>query len=251
MKINVQGLETYYEEYGPTDKPTILVLPGWMAKASIYRSIAETLAGDYHVILVDMPGFKGDTPEPPEAWDLDGFIDFTVAFIGNMKIDVLTLMGHSFGGRIIIKMMNRRELPFKVERIVLIDAAGIRRELSEKAIRKQKLFKLAKRFMNEKQIERYKETHGSADYRAASPLMRECMVKAINEDLTPLLPGVEPETLLIWGTADTATPIADGELMEKTMPNAGLARIEGAGHFSFVDSPVVFGNILKSYFKIG
>ncbi len=250
MTININGIPTYYEEYGPADAPTVLVLPGWMARASLYRIIPDTISAKYHVILPDMPGFLGDTPEPPSAWDLNGFVDFTVAFIEAMHIDVLTLMGHSFGGRILIKLMNRPALPFSVDRIVLIDAAGIRHELSAAARRRQKAFKLAKHFMSEKQIEKYKQTHGSADYRAASPLMRECMVKAINEDLTDMLPGVSPETLLIWGTADTATPISDGELMEQTMPNAGLARIEGAGHFSFSDNPTVFRNILISYFKL-
>ena len=250
MKIDVNGIETYYEEYGPAVAPAVLVLPGWMAKASLYRIAADAISEKYRVILIDMPGFTGDTPEPPEVWELDGFVNYTIAFIKALGIDTLSLMGHSFGGRIIIKMMNKTDLPFTVERIVLIDAAGIRHELSNKAKRKQKLFKFAKHFMSEKQIEHYKETHGSADYRAASPLMRDCMVKAINEDLTPLLPGVIPETLLIWGTADTATPISDGELMERTMPDAGLARIEGAGHFSFADAPVVFSNILRSYFKI-
>ena len=249
MKTDVNGISTYYEEYGPKDAPAVLVLPGWMAKASLYRIVSDTLSDKYHVILLDMPGFTGDTPEPPEAWDLDGFVGFAVSFIKTLDIHSLTLMGHSFGGRIIIKMMNRSDLPFVTERIVLIDAAGIRHELPDRAKRKQKMFKLAKHFMSEKQIEHYKETHGSADYRAASPLMRECMVKAINEDLTELLPGVKPETLLIWGTADTATPVSDGELMEQKMPDAGLARIEGAGHFSFADEPVIFRNILLSYFK--
>lgn len=250
MITEINGIETYYEEYGPQDAPAVLVLPGWMAKASIYRIVADALSSKYHVILPDMPGFTGDTPEPPAAWDLDGFVDFTVSLINKLNLKQLTLMGHSFGGRIIIKMMNRPSLPFEVDRIVLIDAAGIRHELSSRAKYKQKMFKLAKHFMSDTQIEHYKETHGSADYRAASPLMRECMVKAINEDLTPLLPGVRPEVLLIWGTADTATPVSDGELMERSMPDAGLARIEGAGHFSFADAPVVFTNILRSYFNI-
>ena len=147
MKTEVGGISVYYEDYGSKDAPAVLVLPGWMAKASLYRVIADALSEKYRVILPDMPGFSGDTPEPPEAWDLDGFVDFTIKFIESMGLHSLTLMGHSFGGRIIIKMMGRADLPFKTERIVLIDAAGIRHELSDKAKRKQKLFKLAKRFM--------------------------------------------------------------------------------------------------------
>ena len=250
MMIEIEGIPTYYEEYGEKDSPVIVVLPGWMAKASLYRTIAETLSPKYRVIIPDIPGFGGATGEPPEAWDLDGFVDFTISLIKALELKSLTLMGHSFGGRIIIKMMHHNDLPFRTERIVLIDAAGIRHELSASAKRRQRLFKAAKHFMTDKQIERYKETHGSADYRAASPLMRECMVKAITEDLTPFLPEVTPETLLIWGTADTATPIEDGELMERLMPDAGLARIEGAGHFSFADAPVVFSGILRSYFNL-
>ena len=250
MKTDVNGMSVYYEEYGSADDPTVLVLPGWMARASLYRIIADTLSGNYHVILLDMPGFGGDTPEPSQSWDLTGFVEFVVSFISDMGFRSLTLMGHSFGGRIIIKMMSQSGLPFVTERIVLIDPAGIKHELSGKAKRKQSFYKFVRRFMTKSQIERYKETHGSADYRAASPVMRDCMVKAINEDLTSLLPNVNCEVLLIWGTADTATPIEDGELMERMMPNAGLARIEGAGHFSFADAPMIFANILRSYFNI-
>ena len=250
MKTEVNGLSVYYEEYGPQDAPAVLVLPGWMAKASLYRIIPDTISSSYRVILLDLPGFKGDTPEPPAAWDLDGFIDFTIAFIQSMGLTSLTLVGHSFGGRIIIKMMNRPALPFDTERIVLIDSAGIRHELSAGARRRQRFFKIARRFMSKEMVERYKEKHGSADYRAASPLMRDCMVKAINEDLSGLLSGIRPEVLLIWGTADTATPISDGEQMERTIPNAGLARIAGAGHFPFSDEPAIFRNILISYFNI-
>lgn len=250
MKTEVNGLTVYYDEYGSKDDPAVIVLPGWMAKASLYRSIPDAISEKYHVLIPDMPGFGGNTPEPSDAWDLNGFVDFVSAFIESLEIKSLTLMGHSFGGRIIIKMMSRKDLPFSVERIVLIDAAGIRHELSKKTRYKQKLFKIAKHFMSETQIEHYKETHGSADYRAASPLMRDCMVKAINEDLTPLLPNIRCEVLLIWGTEDTATPIGDGEMMERMIPNAGLARISGAGHFSFADAPIIFANILRSYFNI-
>ncbi|MBQ9443987.1 MAG: alpha/beta hydrolase [Lachnospiraceae bacterium] len=247
MTIQVNDIPTFYDEYGSLDSPAVLVLAGWMAKASLYRIIGDTLAPKYRVIIPDMPGFGGDTPEPDKPWDLNDFVDYTVSLIKALDIRSLVLIGHSFGGRIIIKMMNKDSLPFDTKRIILIDAAGIRHPLSPKDLRRQKMFKLAKHFMSEKMVEHYKETHGSADYRAASPVMRECMVRAINEDLTPVLSGVTPETLLIWGTEDTATPLSDGEKMEQSMPDAGLAKIPGAGHFCFADEPAIFRNILTSY----
>ena len=82
-------------------------------------------------------------------------------------------------------------------------------------------------------------------------MMKKCMVMAVNEDLTECLPKIKQETLLIWGDKDTATPISDAKLMEEKIPDAGLAVISGAGHFSFLEQPAVFRSIMRSYFKIG
>ena len=76
---------------------------------------------------------------------------------------------------------------------------------------------------------------GSADYKNASPVMRQTMVRALNEDLTPLLSGIRVPTLLIWGENDTATPLSDGQRMEKSIPDAGLVVLKGAGHFAFAE----------------
>ena len=56
-------------------------------------------------------------------------------------------------------------------------------------------------------------------------------------------------TLLIWGTADTATPISDAKIMERLIPDAGLVAIEGAGHYSFLDSPGIFGAAFNNFLK--
>ena len=249
MTINIDNIETSYDIIGE-EGSFVLVLPGWSAKKELYRPVADTISSKYRCILVDLPGFTGETPEPAEPWDVDGFADFVTDFIKALDIKKLSIIGHSFGGRIIIKLMNRQDLPFEVEKLVLIDAAGIRHKVTGKAAFKQKAFKVAKKFMSEKQLEEYKKTHGSADYRNATPLMRMSMVKAVNEDLTELIPGIKAETLLIWGTADTATPIEDGEYMEKMIEGAGLVRLEGAGHFSFLDRPVIFDKVMRSYFNI-
>ena len=100
-------------------------------------------------------------------------------------------------------------------------------------------------------LEKLRVKFGSADYAAATPLMRQCLVKAINEDLTHLLPGIKAPTLLIWGENDTATPLADGKLMEKSIPDAGLAVIPGVGHYCFLENPWLFKRIIASYYHLG
>ena len=80
--------------------------------------------------------------------------------------------------------------------------------------------------------------------------MRQTLVKVVNEDLTQLLPKIEVPSLLIWGTADTATPISDGESFERLIPDAGLVRVQGAGHYSFLQAPELCSRAISSFLKI-
>ncbi|MBO6066313.1 MAG: alpha/beta hydrolase, partial [Lachnospiraceae bacterium] len=131
-------------------------------------------------------------------------------------------------------------------------------QLTKKQKRKQRRYKFLKKVLLWKPvhalfpdlIDDWKAKQGSADYRNASPMMKQCMVKAINEDLTDLLPKIRQEVLLIWGDQDTATPMKDAKLMEEKIPNNGLVVLSPAGHFSFLDKPQVFKSVLRSYFKL-
>ena len=80
-------------------------------------------------------------------------------------------------------------------------------------------------------------------------MMRSVMSICVNEDLKYLLPAVKAPTLLVWGEEDTATPISDAVTMEKLIPDAGIVKFPGCGHYSFLDNPVGFKTVMKSFFK--
>ena len=142
--------------------------------------------------------------------------------------------------------------------MILTGAAGIKPVQSETAKKKASAYQRGKKILSTPSmqklfpnaLEKLRTKHGSADYRAASPLMRQVLVKTVNEDLSGLLPLVKQEVLLIWGRNDDATPITDGERMEKEMPDAGLAVIENAGHFAFLEQQALFLRIIDSFLKI-
>ena len=229
----------------------VVMLHGWGANIELFRSSAEFIATKYTVAACDMPGF-GETPEPPTDWVVDNYTDFVIEFIKKLGLKKVILLGHSFGGRVIIKLCNRKALPFEISRLILVDAAGIRPEKTDEQLKKEKIMKLGKKLLGAfpKLLEKMQSMVGSADYRAASPMMKRVLINVVNEDLSHLLPSIKQETLLIWGTLDTATPLSDGEKMEQLIPDAGLAKIEGVGHFSFLESPVVFEAILESYLEL-
>lgn len=250
--MKISDIEVNYFLEGPRDsEEAVIMLHGWGANIELFRNSAEKISGKYLVAAPDMPGF-GETPEPESAWNVDAYTDFVIEFIKNLGLKKVILLGHSFGGRVIIKMVTRKDLPFEVTKIILVDSAGIRPEKSPEQLKKEKVMKFGKKLLSgtPKLLEKMQSMVGSADYKAASPLMKEVLVNVVNEDLTHLLPEIKQSTLLIWGTLDTATPISDAEKMEQLIPEAGLARIEGVGHYSFLENPVLFDAIIASFLKL-
>ncbi len=254
MKINIDGIAVNYTDSG--SGPVVLILQGWGTNIGLYSALAEHLSGYMRVILPELPGF-GETPEPPEPYNADDYADFTEKLLRALNIDRCSLIGHSNGGRIIMKLVTRQQSEFSYERIVFMGSAGIVHEKTTAQKAKQAGYKFGKKLLGlgpvkaafPDALEKFQSGRGSADYRAASPLMRATMVKLITEDFRELMPLIRQPSLLIWGSADTATPIGDGEIFEQLIPNAGLVRVEGAGHYAYLEQPAFVYRVLESFFN--
>jgi pimeloyl-ACP methyl ester carboxylesterase len=134
----------------------------------------------------------------------------------------------------------------------LIDAAGIRPRRTAKYYLKVYSAKTVKHLgprlgpLGRRMQRRIAARMASSDYASAGEL-RPTFVKLVNEDLTELLPDIKAPTLLIWGEADDATPLADGRTMERLIPDAALIVFPGAGHYSYLDDPVRFAAIARNF----
>ena len=240
----VDNIRINYEQKGSGD--LIVLLHGWGSNIKLFSNLIDLLSKKYTVVAMDMPGF-GESQEPPSAWCVDDY-----------DAKQVMLLGHSFGGRVIIKLNSRKDLPFTVSKVILVDSAGILPPKSNKKSWRTRKYKMGKAFLSTKimrklapnALEKLRVKYGSADYVAASPLMRQVLVKVVNEDLEPLLPNIKCPTLLIWGVNDTATPLSDGEKMEKLIPDAGLVKLENAGHYSFLEQQFLFNRVMCSFMKI-
>ncbi len=61
---NVAGLGIFYREAGPKDAPAVLLLHGFPTSSQMFRGLIPLLAGKYHVIAPDYPGY-GHSSMPP------------------------------------------------------------------------------------------------------------------------------------------------------------------------------------------
>ncbi len=250
--MSLYGKTVQYLDAG--EGPTVLFLHGWGAPVSVYALLTDHLATGFRVIAPDLPGFGG-SEEPSEPWCVDDYKRFVLAFLDRMEVRECILICHSYGGRIAIKMLSDPALPVRVTKAVFIDAAGIRPHHGLKYHAKVTAYKIGKRMFRlplmtrlfPNATERHRSKAGSADYRNATPIMRQTLVRSVNEDLTHLLPSIPVSTLLIWGENDTATPLKDGQKMEHLIPDGGLVTLKGAGHFSFAESWSQCRAVLNSF----
>lgn len=248
--ITLQGLTAHYRESGPESAQPIVLMHGWGCNASTLASIEAVAAETCHVYNIDFPGF-GQSEEPKSVWGVEEYTAWLAELISKLGIKRPILLGHSFGGRVAILYASRSD----VDKVILVDAAGIkpRRKLSYyvKVYSFKTMKALAKLILGREKAQAYidkqRQKRGSADYASSSPTMRAILSKVVNEDLKSVMPSIKAPTLLIWGENDTATPISDAKTMERLIPGAGLVAFPACGHYSFLDNPVQFAAVLRSF----
>jgi pimeloyl-ACP methyl ester carboxylesterase len=236
------------------DGRPLLLLHGWGVSSELFTPILDALQAGRRLIVPDLPGF-GATPEPDAPWSVHDYARWCVALLDRLGIATCDLIGHSNGGRIGIVMA--ATYPGRIERMVLAGSAGIRPRRTLRAaarVRSYKALRMVERTglvpaAVRRAARSRADRRGSADYRAVSGVMRGTLVRIVNEDLRAVLPKLHVPVLLIWGDKDTETPIADGQLMERLIPDAGLVVFEGAGHYAYLEQAARFCTIVEVFLR--
>lgn len=237
-EITINGTKIAYSQNG-SGSPMIL-LHGWGCDRNALTLFERVGLENHEVFNIDLPGF-GLSPEPPAPWTVEEYASMLEGFVKSLGIKRPIVLGHSFGGRIGILYASRNN----VDKLILVDSAGVKPRRSLRYYFKVYGFKLTKSLWRiflgaekaDAKIAAERDRRGSADYRNASPLMKQVLIKAVNTDLCSVMHSISAPTLLLWGENDTATPLRDARKMHKLIPNARLISFPGAGHFCFLDNP--------------
>jgi pimeloyl-ACP methyl ester carboxylesterase len=194
------------------------------------------------VILIDLPGF-GQTPRPVKSYTIYDYATFVEHFLAKIEQKQVTIIGHSFGGRIGIILAATTDI---LDKLILVDSAAV--ETKSFAIKTRIFFnKLAIipiKILFPQKVELLKKHFGGDDYQEAGSL-RDIFIKTVNEDLTPLLQKILIRTLIIWGEKDNVRPITEAKIIEKHITNAQLRVVWDAGHSPFLEKPEEFMTIIE------
>ena len=89
---------------------------------------------------------------------------------------------------------------------------------------------------------------GSVDYRNASGVRRDVLVKTVNEDLSHCAKLVKCPTLLIWGENDEAVPVSEAKELESLLEDGALIVLPGT-HYCYLENLGHINKILDSFLE--
>lgn len=190
------------------------------------------------LIALDLPGF-GESEEPSVAWGVGNYVvwfeevlDYLNGKYGANFSDGYDLVVHSFGGRMLFKMLGQQETKkYHLDRLVIIAAAGIKHQKSLKIRIAGTLAKTGKKVLTvgplkwvaplaQKGLYKVLKSH---DYEKTSGVMRETFLKVIDEDLRDnVVQGARNPALIFWGKKDTYVPVSDARLIHLKIPGSKL-----------------------------
>jgi 2-hydroxy-6-oxonona-2,4-dienedioate hydrolase len=252
----VYGAKIHYVEMG--SGPVVVLLHGLGGNTTNWQFNIAPLAQKYRVIVPDQIGF-GKSDKPLINYRITTYVDFLDAFLKELKIERATLVGNSMGGWVAASYALAH--PQKVERLVLVDAAGFTpaQDLDLALLMKlnpstrEGMKELVSRVFFNKVIfmsDAFIDASMAARINAGDGYTIRSITESIlrREDfLDNRLSPIKSPTLIIWGREDGLLPLADGQRFQKEIQGAQLIVFEQCGHVPQVEKAVDFNTALLKF----
>ena len=224
----------YYKIKGKGDR-TLVFLHGWGMSHECFEYFTDYFQDFYTCICVDFPPF-GNSEEPKNPWTLDDYVVALCQILKNFKFENVSIIAHSFGGRVAIKLASC--YPEKVKCLLLTGCAGMkpRRGLSYYfKVYGYKLFRF--------------KSAGSADYKVLSPVMKKTFSYIVNTFQEKQAKQIVCPTLLIFGKKDKQTKMYMAKRLNKLIKNSKLIVFDDCSHFCFLEQKEKFLDFAIDFLK--
>jgi pimeloyl-ACP methyl ester carboxylesterase len=235
--------------------PPLLLVHGLGSSAmQDWGRLVAPLGRQFHVYAPDLPGF-GRSERPPDAdYSIPMQVEAVHSFMDTLEIDRARVAGISMGGWIVSRLAS--ESPERVERLVVVDGAGMESDGSD--IPADALLP-----QDEEGVRRLIATVRHDPPATPSFVMRDILARRLQEEwiirralvsmrdgddwLDGTLARADMPVLIIWGKQDVLIPLEYGTALQAEFPRAELAVLDGCGHVPIADCPEAFDRVFLSF----
>lgn len=222
----------------------VLFLHGWGGSANSFFNVADKLKSDHKVVLLDLYGF-GKTKYPNKVLDCYEYALQVYLFLKKKSITKLSIVAHSFGGRIAIILSSVFDI--EITKLVLVDSAGLKPHRNLSYHLKVMKYKIIKRIYSNGKANTKLQKYGSDEYKKLDEMQKKGYVKIVNQNLHFLLKNIKSNTIIVWGENDKTTPLYMAKKLNKGIENSTLYLYKNSGHFCYLENYVNFITVLKTF----
>jgi len=260
----IDGVPIRYVRAG--QGPPLVLVHGFGSSLYTWSDVLPELARSHDVVALDLPGFGGSGL--PEAFSFEHLPAAVVGLMDRLGLERASLAGNSLGGATVAWIAATR--PERVERQVLIDAAGFQLTAAERPLLLRLLAlpgaSLLQRLPVRRAIVRTALRQTFADpSRISDEDLDEYVAPALRPEvgeaalvlarhqgpgpdaLRALLRRVRAPTLLVWGREDRWIPLAHAERFKSALPGSRLVVLEGVGHMPQEEQPDALLRLLREF----
>jgi len=263
--VAAAGLKTNYLEEG-IGFPVVLLHgsgPGVTGYAN-WRSTIPVLARHFRVLAPDAAGFGYTERKSGQSYTLQAWLDHLEAFLDAVGIEKAHFVGNSFGGALTVGLAARN--PDRVERVVLMGAAGLEFGLTEgldavwgyepsvENMRRMmtEYFAFNADLITDDLVRsRYEASvrpgfHESFSAMFPAPRQRHISALATPEDKVALLPH---RALLVHGRDDKVVPLETSLHYHQLLRNSDLHVFGNCGHWTQIEKRDQFNALVSDFFR--
>jgi pimeloyl-ACP methyl ester carboxylesterase len=263
--IEIEGLRIFYREAGDPKLPKLVLLHGFPSSSHQYRNLIPALAGNFHIVAPDYPGFGNSDMPPADAFSytFDKTAEIVESFLQKIGFTRFGLYVQDYGGPVgfrivakqpewlewlIIQNTNAYEVGFTAAWDELRSNYWKKRTPeAEKAIGAFLLPETVKTVYTHghQRPEAISPDNWNMDvYFLDRPGARQVQLDFFydyrtNVELYPqwqaFLKERQPKTIIFWGQGDIFFTPEGGEAYLKVLPKAEMHRLN-SGHFAVEDS---------------
>jgi len=220
------------------------------------------------VVSLDLPGF-GESPLPHERITIPYYARVVQEVCDRLELETVAVVGNSLGGFIAAELTIQQ--PVRVERLVLVSAAGIS---SSNVYRTPALTVgrigaavMANQTVDNRRIAMRPRTRqlalalvarhprllaGDVAYEgllkgANKPGFYPALRASIEYDYRERLPEIEAPTLIVWGENDSVLSVRDADQYEELIPNTKKLLMRDTGHVPQIERPETFNGELLEF----
>lgn len=256
--LDVRGISIAYEDAG--DGPAVLLIHGHPFDHTMWRPQIDALARTHRVIAPDLRGY-GRTTVVAGVTLLEEFARDLAALLDALGIETASVVGLSMGGQIAMAFVQL--FPARVTALVLADTFAQLDRPEQRTGRFETADRIVREGMEEYAAELLPKMiapasaqrdpaiaeHVSRMMRGTNPAGAAAALRgrALRQDYIPLLPSIDVPTLVVVGSEDEFTPVADAERMHAHLPDASVVVIEGCGHMPNLERADEFNERLEEF----